>query len=171
MRGKTLDSWTTDSALAHAVEAAPPAKFDSKSNKHKYKYNHKTSSSAGSSSPLGPFNLSDIVLSPRSPSLPEWDSGSLHGTYIIRNPKPYTNSSDAWLLFYTGMPSVGEPLSQRKIGVAIASSLHGPWTPHTTPVFEAATTATTATTGTGSGHHIDNSSVSNPTPAFFNDGR
>jgi hypothetical protein len=38
-------------------------------------------------------------------SLPgTWDEGSIHDVYPIANPRPWSNGSDAFLLFYTGFP-------------------------------------------------------------------
>ena len=58
------------------------------------------------------------------------------------------------------MPSKGNPLAARKIGVAYANSLFGPWTRWGSPVFEASPSAA----------RIDNSSVSNAAPSIAADG-
>lgn len=126
--GKSLGHWTDASAAGHAV---------------------------GNSS-VGPFALSDIALRPLGDSA--WDGGSIHGVYLIQNPAPWSNQTDRWLLFYTGMPRVN-PLGNRKIGVAFASSLDGPWTKWG-PVLSA----------NPNGGAVDSSSVSNPAPAFARDG-
>jgi hypothetical protein len=132
MNGGSLAGWSTESALGHAV----------------------------ASSPSGAYTLTDIAVSPHDSSAQSWDNGSMHGGYLVKNPNPWKNSSDQWLFFYTGFPAKGDALSNRKIGVAYASSLSGPWERWGSPVFCASTSAT----------HIDNSSVSNPAPAFSSDG-
>jgi hypothetical protein len=130
MNGSSLSGWSTESALGHAV----------------------------ASFPSGTYTMSEIVVSPREGSQ-NWDNGSIHGGYLVKNPRPWTNHSDQWLFFYTGFPEKGS-LATRKIGVAYASTLAGPWVRWGTPVFCASSNAS----------HIDNSSVSNPAPAFFADG-
>jgi hypothetical protein len=70
--GKGLEAWTDDSA---------------------------TGRGEGNSS-AGPFSLSEIALRPGGGTA--WDGGSIHGVYLVRNPKPWANRTDSWLLFYTG---------------------------------------------------------------------
>ena len=126
--GQSLAHWTDASAAGHAV----------------------------GNSPTGPFNLSEIPLRPHGDS--SWDGGSIHGVYLIRNPAPWRNQTDRWLLFYTGMPKAN-PLGHRKIGVAFSASLNGPWTKWG-PVLSANFDASA----------VDSSSVSNAAPAFARDG-
>jgi hypothetical protein len=62
MDGKSLADWATDSAAGHAV----------------------------SSSPSGPYTLTSLPLMPTED--PQgWDGGSIHGVYLIENPKPWAN--------------------------------------------------------------------------------
>ena len=112
--------------------------------------------SSSSPSSEGPFTLADVVLRPDGG--PGWDGGSIHGVYLIRNPKPWANLSDAWLLFYTGMPKLN-PLASRKIGVAYAPSLNSAFTKWG-PVLSANPDPAA----------VDSSSVSNAAPAFDLDG-
>eukprot|EP01043_Picozoa_sp_COSAG02_P002067 COSAG02_NODE_46_length_45443_cov_36.731497_19_plen_384_part_00 len=126
--GKSLAHWTDASAAGHAV---------------------------GNSS-VGPFVFTDIALRPQGDS--SWDGGSIHGVYLLQNPVPWSNKTDSWLLFYTGMPKVN-PLGNRKIGVAYAPSLSGPWSKWG-PVLSA----------NPNDAAVDSSSVSNAAPAFARDG-
>merc|ERR1711969_393375 len=102
------------------------------------------------------FSLSNMALRPGGGDA--WDGGSIHGVYLTKNPKPWPNKTDTWLLFYTGYPK-RNPLGNRRIGVAYSKTLHGPWT-RWGPVLSANTNASA----------VDSSSVSNAAPAFARDG-
>ena len=102
------------------------------------------------------FSLSNIALRPGGGDA--WDGGSIHGVYLTKNPKPWPNKTDTWLLFYTGYPK-RNPLGNRRIGVAYSKALHGPWT-RWGPVLSANTNSSA----------VDSSSVSNAAPAFARDG-
>jgi hypothetical protein len=93
-------------------------------------------SAAGHAEGSDPSNLilKELVLRPQGGDA--WDAGSIHGVYLVRNPKPYPNSTDVWLLFYTGFPT-RNPLGSRQIGVAHAGSLSGPWKRLGRPVLSA----------------------------------
>ena len=131
LNGGGLGDWTDGSAAGHAVAKR-------------------------TGDGTGPFKLTDVVLRPDGG--PGFDGGSIHGVYLIKNPTPWPNRTDAWLLFYTGMPKVN-PLSSRKIGVAYAPSLQGPFTK-----FGAVLSANTDPLA------VDSSSISNAAPAFDRDG-
>ena len=85
-------------------------------------------------SPAGRFALDQIVLEPSMGG--GFDNGSIGCPYLVHNPRPWRNQSDTWLLFYTGYAAVPDPAHGRKVGVAYAASLQGPWTKWGTPVFE-----------------------------------
>lgn len=138
MDGKSLGSWSDASAAGHATTASSPT------SEGRPTY---------SAQPLH-----EIVLKPSGGD--EWDGGSIHGVYLIKNPKPWSNGTDSWLLFYTGFPKV-QPLAHRQIGVAHAASLAGPWIKFWGNPVLSPNANTSA---------VDSSSVSNPAPAFANDG-
>ena len=113
----------------------------------------------GATTPFGPFVLTQDLVAP-GPAAPSWFAGSVHGVYVVENTGPrWSNGSDAWLLFFTGMPRE-DPLGGRKIGVAYSPNITGPWRVLAEPILEANQNRTA----------IDTSSVSNPTPAFLGDG-
>ena len=142
MGGKPLGSWADASAAGHATAAASTGR----------------SATAEGRPTFSALPLREIVLRPSGGD--EWDGGSIHGVYLIKNPKPWRNGTDSWLLFYTGFPKE-QPLAHRQIGVAHAASLAGPWAKFWgNPVLSANTNSSA----------VDSSSVSNAAPAFASDG-
>lgn len=132
-----LASWATASAVGHARLDCP-------------------------STPCPPlaaatFSLDSLAVVPDGGS--DWSGGSMHGVYVVRNPAPWANGTDAWLIYFTGF-TVANPLGSRQIGVAHASTLAGPWTVWPTPVLSPNTNRSA----------VDTSSVSNPAPFFDRDG-
>ncbi len=103
-------------------------------------------------SPLGPYVRQGLALAPRAP--PFWDSGAVHGPTIHRIPSSGRLNPDApvWALYYMGTantwdvngshpnctqvvdPNQGDRAS-RRIGLATATSLWGPWTRRDAPIF------------------------------------
>jgi hypothetical protein len=139
IKNGTLLDWATSSAAAHAVDMS-----------------HNHGNGVTSTEPL---RLSSIVVHP-SGDRSSWYGGSVHGVYLVRNPRPWPNGTDQWLLYFTGF-TVSDPLAHRAIGVAYSSSLSGDnWTVWPVPVLTANHNATA----------VDSSSVSNPAPAFDRDG-
>jgi hypothetical protein len=103
------------------------------------------------------FSLDKIILKGDGGS--GWTGGSLHGVYAVTNPAPWPNKTDSYLIFFTGM-SVVNPSGTRRIGVAYAPSVSGPWSVWPNPVLEPNRNASA----------VDTSSVSNAAPAFNRDG-
>lgn len=115
---------------------------------------------------LGPYKRSGIALEPSEP--PAWDSGAVHGPTIHRL------RNGTWVLYYMGTNNTWDPLhgthpncsvtpdpqrgsrASRRIGVATATSLYGPWMRRSVPVFGPSTS--------GAWDWLD---VSNPTPIIF----
>lgn len=71
---------------------------------------------AVSENPLGPFRFQEVVIGKRAPG--RWDSGMAHNPAVYRAGKGFA-------LFYIGSD---EGSSYRRIGVATAPSVEGPWT-------------------------------------------
>merc|ERR1711865_774181 len=83
---------------------------------------------------VGKYTFDQIVVQPSAGYA--FDNGSIGCPYLVANPNPWHNHSDAWLLFYTGYAAVENPAHGRKVGVAYAASLEGPWVKWGRPVFE-----------------------------------
>ncbi|MFW6155594.1 MAG: glycoside hydrolase family protein [Planctomycetota bacterium] len=99
---------------------------------------------ASSDTPEGPFTFEQVVLGARD-GVDAFDARMAHNPAITR-------CGDTYLLFYTGStfdgptPSAGDPAWQpdrrwqqswhnKRIGLAIATSIAGPWTRPTEPVL------------------------------------
>lgn len=155
----SLASWSTNSYAARAAAAAP---------------------ALPRANVAGPFALAaGASLLPDVPP-DNWDAGSVHGVYALRNPRPWSNGTDAYLLFYTGFPRLaGAPpvgpapcdayrqpaaaavQAARRIGVAFAPAPEGPWQRYRgNPVLGPSRAAGA----------FDSSTVSNAAPAFDADG-
>ena len=108
-------SWMTDSEIAHAV----------------------------SESPCGPYRFSDVALGKRGAQY--WDGQSCHNPKIVRY-------QDKYILYYMGSTHPFEPLpetkigdsfgkhcivgrSNKRVGIAVADSLYGPWTRFDKPIL------------------------------------
>ena len=120
-------------------------------------------------SPLGPFTRRAVALAPRPP--PAWDSGAVHGPTVHALP-----GGRGWALYYTGTqlnwngthpnctasvdPNQGDRAT-RRIGIATAASLHGPWMRRAAPIFGPGDRAA------GAWDWLD---VSNPTPILMANG-
>jgi len=123
---------------------------------------------ATASVPEGPYTFQEVVLPARGPQF--WDGRITHNPTVHR-------SGDKYLLFYIGstygedrpIPTPGETLSALykspqecygniRIGMAVASSLAGPWQRGDRPVFEPRKGA------------WDESIVTNPAPCVRDDG-
>eukprot|EP00040_Diaphanoeca_grandis_P025320 m.140078 g.140078 ORF g.140078 m.140078 type:complete len:436 (+) comp30100_c1_seq2:158-1465(+) len=143
--GRSLADWATGSVISRAVANYPAPTITNPATK-------RTGDGANFK-----FNLSAVVIEPVGLG---WDGGSMHGVYPIVNPYPWSNGSDAYLIFYTGFEKGPTAMASRKIGVAYAPSVMGPWTRWPTPVFGPNENQTAK----------DTSSVSNSAPAFANDG-
>lgn len=135
LNNHSMGSWTSCSSAGHAV----------------------------GSSPTGPFKLVDIAVRPGGNDdgggNTGWYNGSVHDVYLTQNPRPWSNKTDMWLLFFTAMPKKN-PLGNRQIGVAYAAHLEGPWIVWPRAVLGPNKNSTA----------VDTSSVSNAAPAFTNDG-
>jgi len=96
-----------------------------------------------SRTPDGPYEFAETVLPRRGAEY--WDGRSTHNPRIVRH-------GDLYVLFYTGITHPfddvrpGEPFSvcdprctvsrsNKRIGVATAQSVHGPWTRYDAPVL------------------------------------
>jgi hypothetical protein len=143
---KPLGAWATASTIAHA-RANHPDCTDSGSG----------SSACTASASNATFSLDNIVL--EGDGGMGWAGGSLHGVYLVQNPSPWANQTDAWLIYFTGF-TVVDPLASRKIGVAYAPTLAGPWSMWPVPLLTPNTNMTA----------VDTSSVSNSAPFFDRDG-
>ena len=126
---------------------------------------------------LGPYLRRGVALAPRMP--PAWDSGAIHGPTIhrVRTAK----NSSIWALYYMGTSNTWDPAgashpshpncsvrvdpqmgdhASRRLGLATAPSLFGPWTRRDSPLF-----------GPGdAGQSWDWSDVSNVTPIILANG-
>eukprot|EP00041_Stephanoeca_diplocostata_P004594 m.47404 g.47404 ORF g.47404 m.47404 type:complete len:323 (+) comp15221_c1_seq1:663-1631(+) len=146
--GKPLADWATNSVVSHASMYGPVGIVPMRGG----------STTSRVTASLGSFSLDDIIRrGNRNGST--WDDGSMHGVYVIRNPYPWTNGSDAYLIFYTGFATV-DPLASRQIGVLYAPTLQGPWHAWGSPVLSKNPNASAP----------DSSSVSNAAPAFVRGG-
>lgn len=98
---------------------------------------------AVSENPEGPYSFQEVVLPPRGAEY--WDGRMTHNPHITR-------FEDTYLLYYTGsthpFPGVtqGEPLdnndsrvivgrANKRVGVAVAKSIFGPWKRMDTPIL------------------------------------
>ena len=133
----SLASWSTNSLAAHAV-AVQTTEGQDPSLRGPFKFPSN-----------GPATKGRMVLPPAAPG--SWDAGSIHGVYVVANPRPWANGSDAFVMFYTGFPLTpnatagpalepvdcsvaaqptvnAEMMASRRIGVATAPGPSGPWT-------------------------------------------
>lgn len=99
---------------------------------------------ASADTPVGPYRFEEVVLPPR-PGY--WDGTMTHNPTIHRH-------GDTWILFYTGTHGIGpdgsdappqEEITQeqfkaywlnKRIGIATAPSITGPWTRRDAPVLD-----------------------------------
>ncbi len=98
---------------------------------------------ASAITPAGPYRFEEVVLPARGPEY--WDGDSTHNPCVVR-------FGDQYLLFYTGsrcplpLPAAGEsfPLSDprcavarsnKRVGLATAPSVFGPWTRRDQPIL------------------------------------
>ena len=120
--------------------------------------------------PEGPFAAAGVALAPRADA---WDNGAVHGVTAHRLP------NGSWALFYMGSQQPrgvqhpnctagsGDAAANRtfgshagrRIGLAVAESLDGPWRRMPAPIFGPDPTA------------WDHSDVSNPAPIITSSGR
>jgi hypothetical protein len=99
---------------------------------------------AVSDTPLGPYTFKEVVLPPRGPEY--WDGRATHNPSIQRH-------GDTYVLFYMGSTnpigvaprnekfSLDDPRAtvgraNKRIGVATAKSINGPWTRYDEPVLQ-----------------------------------
>jgi hypothetical protein len=121
-----------------------------------------------SSSPEGPYKLSDIALGPL-PKTSEWDSLTQHNPAVQRDPV-----SGTYLLYYMGSTNnssktkgggrcASDPghqsLCNQRVGLATSESPYGPWTRRTMPIIDS-----------GPPGEWDDQFTTNPTPHVFANG-
>lgn len=116
--------------------------------------------------PEGPYRVEEVVLGARGPGW--WDGRMAHNPRVLHDGR-------RWLMFYTGsthpfaQPTAGENIlyedprvivarSRKRIGLAVADRLEGPWRRPDTPLLD---------TRPG---HFDDFLTSNPSPCLLEDG-
>lgn len=129
-----------------------------------------------SASPLGPYTRHGVALAPRPP--PAWDSGATHGPTVHELPDGDANGA-RYAIFYMGAANTWDPAggrhpncsvkvdpqsgdrATRRVGIATAPSLWGPWSRRSSPLFGP---------GSRSAGEWDWEDVSNATPIFLPNG-
>lgn len=121
---------------------------------------------AAADTPCGPYVFEEVVLPVRGPEY--WDGRMTHNPRIVKQDGKY-------VLYYIGLthpfaditpdyPLTHEDYhtiaarSRKRIGVAVADSIYGPWTRREEPILRPRS------------EHFDNMFVSNPAPCINRDG-